>query len=155
MTTLLHVEDDDALAGVVERNVSDLVHAVVRARTAAEGLSALRSFRVDVILWDLRMPDTGTTVLEHIGALERVCLLAEARGVRVVVLTGLSHPHLHELCVDAGASGFLDKRAGRDKIRAVIRLALGQRMVAHLGQAMVAGIMDETARLQAAYGAGL
>ena len=54
--TLLYIDDDDALAGLVERGLSRLGFNVVQAKGGEEGLERIAQGGIDVIALDQYMP---------------------------------------------------------------------------------------------------
>lgn len=61
---VLLVDDDDAFARVIERNLTARGVSVRRAGTAAEACAAIASERPDLLLLDINLPDrTGWDVL--------------------------------------------------------------------------------------------
>lgn len=91
--------------------------------TAADGEQAVAlalAERADVVLMDLDMP-----VLDGAGATAR--LQREAPDVKVLVLTTFGDEASVLRALDAGATGYLTKDAGRDDIARAIRgVATGQ-----------------------------
>jgi DNA-binding NarL/FixJ family response regulator len=77
------------------------------AADGAEAVAMAAELRPDVVLMDLRMPRCDGT-----EATRRI--MTEAPGVRVVVLT---------TALEAGASGYLTKDAGREQIALAVRSA--------------------------------
>ena len=60
MARLLIIDDDRALIVKQVRHIFPApLHTVEAARTAAKGLECVRSHRPDVILLDLRLPDSS------------------------------------------------------------------------------------------------
>ena len=102
---VLLVDDDDVDRALVRR-VLDPAHDVCEAATAAEGRECLETgfdgAGPDVVLLDLRLPDAdGTDLLPVYGA----------RGVPVVMLTGVDDTAVAVETMQAGALDYLVKGA--------------------------------------------
>src|SRR6185312_2252415 len=99
---ILNVEDDDddaellafALAGAADRD-----YQIRRARTLSEMHEALTSFRPDVMLLDMQLPDS------HGLDTVRKALIA-SHDAPVLVLTGKSDGDIGLKAVEAGAQDF-------------------------------------------------
>jgi CheY-like chemotaxis protein len=110
---LLLVEDNQADAELVmdmlgedSRQTQYEVHHVARLAEAEE---MLRDRQVDVVLLDLRLPDSA-------GVESVRSVLSVAKEMPVIVLTGLEDEALALECLDAGAQDFLSK----DEMRPVM-----------------------------------
>ena len=92
------------------------LEVVGEASSAAEAVTAARALLPDVVLMDLRMPG-GDGVTATSG------VLAAAPAARVVVLTTYESDADIVRAVEAGATGYLLKDAGRTDLVAAIRAA--------------------------------
>ncbi|WP_310739404.1 response regulator transcription factor [Microbispora sp. H10830] len=122
----LAVVDDQALVRMgVRMLVEDEpdIDLVAEAADGAAAVAAVRRWRPDVVLMDIRMP-----VLDGIEALRRI--VAEAPATRVVMLTSFDlDDHVFD-ALRAGASGFLLKSAEPDEmLRAVRVVAEGESLL--------------------------
>ncbi|KAB8187353.1 response regulator [Microbispora catharanthi] len=122
----LAVVDDQALVRMgVRMLVEDEpdIDLVAEAADGAAAVAAVRRWRPDVVLMDIRMP-----VLDGIEALRRI--VAEAPTTRVVMLTSFDlDDHVFD-ALRAGASGFLLKSAEPDEmLRAVRVVAEGESLL--------------------------
>jgi DNA-binding NarL/FixJ family response regulator len=122
---VLIVDDDDlmraGLRGVLASDARiDVVGEVGDGRDAARRTRALAP---DVVLMDVRMPDVdGIVATRHV--------LAEAPGVRVVMLTTFEQDDYIFGALRAGASGFLLKRTRpEDLIAAIHAVAAGDSLL--------------------------
>jgi DNA-binding NarL/FixJ family response regulator len=101
-----------------------VVEVVAEVGTAADAVAAQRRHRPDLFLVDYRLPDTTG---------DRLCRrLVEARPeTAVVVVTSSSAEDVVQLCLQAGAAGYVTKGAGLGEVREVIRevAAGGERVV--------------------------
>jgi DNA-binding NarL/FixJ family response regulator len=86
------------------------------AADGAEAVAMAAELRPDVVLMDLRMPRCDGT-----EATRRI--MTEAPGVRVVVLTTFADDASILSALEAGASGYLTKDAGREQIALAVRSA--------------------------------
>jgi DNA-binding NarL/FixJ family response regulator len=89
---------------------------VGEAASGAEAVAMARATEPDVILMDLRMPDT-----DGVWATERI--LAESRDSTIVVLTTYETDTDILRAVAAGAAGYLLKDASRTELAGAIRAA--------------------------------
>ena len=120
------IADDQELVRSGFRLVLELagVDVVGEARNGREAVQATRTLRPDVVLMDVRMPD-----LDGIEATRRIAL----SGVpsRVLILTTFDLDEYVFQALRAGASGFLLKDVGRERLVDAIRtVATGEALVA-------------------------
>ena len=81
-TTILHVDDDAGVCGVVSALLSDEGYRVVSASNAQEGLSKLKTIKAALVILDMNMPGmSGVTFLQQMAAREDI------RAVPVLVVT--------------------------------------------------------------------
>ena len=70
MSKFLLVEDDENLGFVIQDQLTELGHEVIRCRSAREGLLALGKEMVDICLLDVMMPvRSGFALAEDIKKL--------------------------------------------------------------------------------------
>jgi len=119
------VADDDPLARRVVRDALEAAGIVVIAE-AANGREAIELslyYKPDIVLMDLVMPD-----FDGIQATRRI--LAQEPDLDVVILTSSDDDDVGLVGLRAGASGFLNKRAGLDALpRALRSAAAGEAVV--------------------------
>jgi DNA-binding NarL/FixJ family response regulator len=119
MTIRVVLADDHALLRAAFRILVDSepdLEVVGEAANGREAVDLARSQRADVVLMDIRMPDTdGLTATRLIGADE------DLAGVRVLILTTFETDEYVIEALRAGASGFLGKSAGPQEFLAAIR----------------------------------
>lgn len=102
----------DALRTVLERE-----HDIVLAGEANDGAEALRLIREaepDVVVMDVGMPNMG-------GIETTRALLGEHPDLRILALSTFSDRRIVLQMLDAGASGYVVKSAGRDELLRAIR----------------------------------
>jgi DNA-binding NarL/FixJ family response regulator len=115
MVSVLLVDDDELLrAGLRAVLSSDqAIHVVGEATGGRAAVSAVRAYRPDLVLMDVRMPD-----LDGIAATREV--LAASPEVKVVILTTFEQDDYVFGALSAGASGFLLKRTRPEELLAAI-----------------------------------
>jgi DNA-binding NarL/FixJ family response regulator len=117
----------EALATVLD--AEDGLEVVGLASDGNEAVELAHRFEPDVVLMDLRMPNAdGVTATRRMAA--------ELPDVRVVVLTTFADDASILSALEAGASGFLTKDAGREQIALAVRsAAAGQSVLDPVAQA--------------------
>ena len=123
--SVLLVDDDDLMrAGLRAVLSSDSVVEVVgEASTGRDAIAAARSSGPDVVLMDVRMPD-----LDGIAATRELALAAPE--AKVVILTTFEQDDYIFGALQAGASGFLLKRASPEQLLAAIHaVAAGESLL--------------------------
>jgi DNA-binding NarL/FixJ family response regulator len=126
MTVRVLLADDDALlrAGVaVVLSTADGIEVVGEAADGLQAVALCRSLGPDVVVMDVRMPG-----IDGIEATRRI--VAAGFPTRVLVLTTFHHDEYVWGALQAGASGFLLKRASPERlIDAVHTLASGDALI--------------------------
>ena len=102
--TLLYIDDDDALARLVDRGLSRLGFKVVHAQSGARGLERLREGGIDVVALDQYMPD-----MDGLETLERIMAIPGAPPV--VFVTASQDSSIAVTALKAGAADYLVKDA--------------------------------------------
>jgi DNA-binding NarL/FixJ family response regulator len=122
MIRVLVVDDHELLrAGMRSRLEREQDIAVVgEAASAEQALARIRTLEPDVVLLDLLMPRTsGYDAIPE--------LLARCPRSRVLVVSSQAAPSSVRRALEAGASGYLPKRASdRDLVTAIRRVASGE-----------------------------
>jgi DNA-binding NarL/FixJ family response regulator len=112
------VVDDQALVRggfAMVLRIHDDIEVVAEAGTGVEAIQAARTYRPDVILMDIRMPD-----MDGLEATSRI--LAEADwNVRVLILTTFDPDEYVYRALRAGASGFVLKDIPPDQLATAVR----------------------------------
>jgi two-component sensor histidine kinase len=109
MPTLLYIEDDEALARLVERGLTRLGFKVVHAASGSEGLDHLRQGGIDAIALDQYMPG-----LDGLETLQRILAIPDAPPV--VFVTASQDSKIAVTALKAGAADYLVKDALGDFI---------------------------------------
>jgi two-component sensor histidine kinase len=107
--TLLYIDDDKALARLVDRGLTRLGLKVVHACSGTEGLDRLAQGGIDVIALDQYMPG-----LDGLETLERIMAIANAPPV--VFVTASQDSKIAVTALKAGASDYLVKDVQGDFI---------------------------------------
>ncbi|TIC84462.1 response regulator transcription factor [Nocardioides sp. GY 10127] len=116
MTSILLVEDDEAIRTAVTRGLRERGLAVASAPTGLAGLEHVLREHPDVVLLDLGLPDVdGLTLLSMIRA---------ASQVPVIVLTAQDDDPTMVRALDGGADDYVVKPFGTDQVAARIRAVL-------------------------------
>jgi len=102
MPTLLYIDDDEALARLVERGLTRLGFKVVHAASATEGLDRLAQGGIDVVALDQYMPG-----LDGLEILERILAVPDAPPV--VFVTASQDSKIAVTALKAGAADYLVK----------------------------------------------
>lgn len=80
--SILVVDDDRELSGLIRRNLEDKITQVFEATTGLEGMRMLREEKVDLILLDLSLPDFNGW-----GILSLLKLTEPLRQIPVIVVS--------------------------------------------------------------------
>lgn len=126
---LLLIEDNagdaDFVRDVLTEDGSD-DYEIVHVPRLVDAVEKLRSLQVDVVLLDLRLPDS-------VGAESVRTVRERAGGAPIVVLTGSDDEQVARACLDAGAEDFLTKADARARnIRRSIGYATARRRESQL-----------------------
>ena len=117
MATVLIVEDDETLAGIMRRHLTNAGHDVEWAADGDRGLKKVRFERPDVCVIDLMMPGTdGWGVIEQ--------MRAEGIDTPVIVLSARSSEHDKVHTLGIGADDYLVKPASMRELVARVEAAL-------------------------------
>src|SRR5919197_5761311 len=100
--TLLYIDDDAALARLVERGLTRAGFSVVHAASGSEGLDRLAQGGIDVIALDQYMPG-----LDGLETLERITQITDAPPV--VFVTAAQDSAIAVTALKPGAADYLVK----------------------------------------------
>src|SRR3954470_10892251 len=149
------VADDDPLARRVVRDALEAggIVVIAEAATGREAVELSLHYKPDVVLMDLVMPDG-----DGIQATRRI--LAREPDLEVVILTSSDDDDIGIVGLRAGASGFLNKRAGVEALpralrgaaagEAVVSRRMTMRLVDSMRRAPARGAGRRTGRRRAA-----
>lgn len=127
-TTILLIEDDASLRGLLQEELALDGHRVQVAGTIEEALTGILVRAPDLIVSDLRLPDgDGLQVLRR--------LQAEGQPLPFIVITAFGTVDQAVDALQAGADDFLTKPLSTDHLRLKVRRLLAQ-----------AALSDELAR---------
>jgi two-component sensor histidine kinase len=107
--TLLYIDDDEALARLVDRGLTRRGFNVVHAASGPEGLDRLRQGGIDVVALDQYMPG-----LDGLETLEQILTIPDPPPV--VFVTGSQDSSIAVTALKAGAADYLVKDAQGDFI---------------------------------------
>src|SRR3954466_4815307 len=107
--TLLYIDDDTALARLVDRGLTRLGFKVVHAASGEDGLARLQQGGIDVVALDQYMPG-----LDGLETLERMLKIPAAPPV--VFVTASQDPSIAVTALKAGAADYLVKDVKGDFI---------------------------------------
>jgi CheY-like chemotaxis protein/molybdenum-dependent DNA-binding transcriptional regulator ModE len=109
------IDDDEGLAQVLDRYLTELDLHVVAAGNGPAGLALARELAPAAIVLDVMMPDVdGWEVLQTLRT------QPETRGIPVIICSVFDDP---ELAAALGASHFLSKPVSREALLAALRQA--------------------------------
>ncbi len=127
MSTRVVIADDQPMVRAGLRSLlegADGIEVVAEAPDGELALAAVRRYRPDVVLMDIRMP-----VLDGLAATRR--LVADGSSARVLVLTTFDLDEYVFEALRAGAGGFLLKDATAEELIAAVQaLATGDAVLA-------------------------
>ena len=116
MTSILVVEDDDAIRSAVMRGLRERGHAVATAATGLAGLEQILQTRPQVVLLDLGLPD--------VDGLTLIAMIRAASDVPLIVITAQDDDPTMIKALDSGADDYVVKPFGTDQVAARIRAVL-------------------------------
>jgi DNA-binding response OmpR family regulator len=115
MAKILVIDDSPTVSSTLEWMLCNQCHRVSVARDGLTALNALRSFKPDLVLLDIRLP--------HIDGIQ-LCTMIRAdsryRNLPVIMLSGLSSQADIQRAFDAGANDYVVKPVNDDTLLMVI-----------------------------------
>ncbi|MFJ3667351.1 response regulator [Streptomyces sp. NPDC090106] len=128
MTIRVLLADDQALLRATFRILIDSTDDLTVVAEAADGSEAVElteTHRPDVVLMDIRMPDT-----DGVAATAAICARPELLDTHILVLTTFENDENVARALRAGASGFLGKGVSPDVLLSGIRtVAAGEALL--------------------------
>src|SRR3954463_14275969 len=116
MTSILVVEDDEAIRQAVQRGLTERGHAVATAATGMSGLEQVLSRPPELVLLDLGLPD--------IDGLTLIPMIRAASQVPIIVITARDGDPTMVKALDSGADDYVVKPFGTEQLAARIRAVL-------------------------------
>jgi CheY-like chemotaxis protein len=113
MARILVVDDDEDIRAALIDFFRIISHEVMAVASGEEAIEKVRHRRFDVVVTDLRMPDTDG--LSTIAALRDL-----DAALRFVVTTGYATPSIEAECLAAGAAQVLCKPFDLEEIQRVV-----------------------------------
>ncbi|PWI17945.1 DNA-binding response regulator [Streptomyces sp. Act143] len=137
MTIRVLLADDQALLRATFRILIDSTDDLTVIAEAADGREAVElteAHRPDVVVMDLRMPDT-----DGVAATAEICSRTELTDTHILVLTTFENDENVAKALRAGASGFLGKGVSPDVLLSAIRtVAAGEALLSpHATRALI------------------
>lgn len=128
---ILVVDDDRAILRAVRRSLETHDYQVRTLDSAAAVEATVSSFRPDVILLDLVLPDgDGISICRNIRS---------RTGASILVLSAIGDEARKVQALDAGADDYVTKPFGMDELLARIRVALRRMAASHQEPVLTAG----------------
>lgn len=115
-TTILMIDDDEALVRLTELNLTKAGYRFVSAGHGIAGLQMLDSEKPDLVLLDITMP--------KLNGWETCRLIREVSDVPIIVITGNDDEADKARGLDLGADDYVTKPFGMVELQARIRAAL-------------------------------
>ena len=116
MTSILVVEDDEAIRSAVRRGLAERGYAVASAGTGMSGLEQVLADHPQVVLLDLGLPD--------VAGLALISMIRAASQVPIIVITARDDDPTMVKALDSGADDYVVKPFGTDQVAARIRAVL-------------------------------
>jgi DNA-binding response OmpR family regulator len=116
MTSILVVEDDEAIRTACRRGLTERGYAVATAATGMLGLEQLLAVPPQVVLLDLGLPD--------VDGLALITMIRAASRVPIIVITAQDDDPTMVRALDGGADDYVVKPFGTDQLAARIRAVL-------------------------------
>lgn len=120
MSTILIVDDDDAIRGTLYDLLSDRYECHTASR-AEEALQYLAIEKYDAVLTDISMP--GLTGLELLHRVQQ-----ENSGIPVILISGKGSEQDNEPLIRMGAFAYVTKPFNLDQIELIVEQAVAQKM---------------------------
>jgi len=116
MTSILVIEDDQAIRTAVQRGLRERGHAVATAATGLAGLEHVLQESPHVVLLDLGLPD--------VDGLALISMIRAASAVPIIVITAQDDDPTMVKALDSGADHYVVKPFGTEQVAARIRAVL-------------------------------
>lgn len=113
---ILIIDDEKSIRKLLDINLTIQGFTVCLAKTGKEGLLLFNSFRPDIVILDLHLPD--------INGHEVLVQIKQRASVPVIILTVKNADSDKVALLDAGADDYLTKPFSPDELAARVRVAL-------------------------------
>lgn len=123
---VLVVDDEVQITRVLRRSLSGLGYEVQTAADGEEALETYRSWKPDLVVTDLAMP--------NMSGLELCRRLRAVSAVPIIVLSAKGDERIKVEALDAGADDYVTKPFGMDELLARIRAGLRRVDSGHRGE---------------------
>jgi CheY-like chemotaxis protein len=118
-TTVLYVEDEAPLRGLVEFWLEDAGYRVLLAADGAEGIALVRAERPDLVITDAMMPNlSGDELVEIMKSDPDLC------GIPIVMATAAASPFRVDRMLERGCHAVLAKPLDEESFLAAASAAL-------------------------------
>src|SRR5690349_17633111 len=121
-TSVLVVDDEDAIRQALERFITRLGYRAVLARDGIAALERVSQGKFELMLCDVRMP--GVSGVELVPK-----VLERDPDVAIVMLTAVDEPRTAVECLKLGAYDYLIKPVDLDELELAMRTALRRRQL--------------------------
>ncbi len=117
MDKILIIDDKDAILESLEMFFAEKGYRVYKADTGATGMELFKRHEPDVVILDIRLPDThGIALLEQIQALEK--------PAKVIMITAFQDMETTIAAMKLGAYDYIHKPLDVDKVEQAVERAL-------------------------------
>jgi DNA-binding response OmpR family regulator len=130
MASILVVEDEPNLRGLLTRLLGSAGYIVTAAATGSDGLRLARTQPYDLVVLDLMLPDIPGEELMRV-------VLAERPDAKVLILSSALEVGRRVRVLDGGAADFVAKPFANSELLARIRLRMKERIGAPLRPARI------------------
>jgi len=121
-TTVLVVDDEDAIRQALDRFLTRLGYRVLQAASGAEALERQQDGHPQAMLSDIRMPNmTGVELVPKALALDS--------DIAIIMLTAIDEPRTAIECMKLGAQDYLIKPVDLDELELSLEAALRLRQL--------------------------
>ena len=140
MTSILVVEDDEAIRMAIQRGLRERGFAVATVATGLAGLEHVLREAPEVVLLDLGLPD--------VDGLTLISMIRTASRVPIIVITAQDDDPTMVRALDSGADDYVVKPFGTEQVAARIRAVLRRGGRASSDSAVRVGdlVVDERTR---------
>jgi CheY-like chemotaxis protein len=120
MAVIVHIEDDDVVAHIIDRVLSRDSHHILRARTAREGIDLTRQYQPDLVIIDMWLPEG----LDGWAAAQIMKEDPELTHIPLLAVTAQGNETSRQRALAIGFTGFISKPFEIDRLRQTIRAML-------------------------------